>query len=151
MLKPRRYDDMFYCCWILTKVAYQTNNFLVDVVNKIDPDYLQGLYAYADVNHCENPDKIADEIIEDNQIPNGNFVREGVPTWSIFSKVFYRLIRDLYDAKFYPGKSLVELIVIVMNHPIGKAIDDYGTCLYWQSPECIFQCYINNDLDIMDE
>lgn len=152
LFSVRADENLYYCCWILGRVAYATNNTFCDVVNDVSNDYLRMLYSAADVFHCENPDKMVNEIIEENGIENGNFIRdEESPKSTPLSKVYIRLVYRLFIEKFYgDDKDALDVLRLVVNHPIGKLIEDYRNCLYWQSPECIYCCYVDNSLDAMD-
>lgn len=137
-----------FVCWIIARTAFHTNNTCKDVLNKAGKEYVRNLYNFADILHCENPDKIMNEIIEECNITNGNFIRPEKPDFNPLSKVFMRLIVDLRDEGY--GYDLVDIMFEVYNNPIGIEIENYSNCLYWQSPECIFECYVGQSLDIMD-
>lgn len=150
MVRKGKDEALFFCCWILNKVAYETNNHLTDVINSIKPEFLKRLYDYSDVFHCENPDRMSYEIIERNQLTEGNFIRNDPPSWTEICYVHHNLVYDLHAEKFYGDKDILEVFKLVLNHPIGQALENYRNCLYWQSPECIYECYVHNDLHIMD-
>lgn len=149
MIRKGRDNDLFFVCWIVAKVAFETNNRCVDVVNSIDVDFLDRLYEYADVFHCENPDRMSYEILARSNLKNGDFFREEKVKFQGIAGVFHNLIYDLNAEGFYKGKDIMEIFRIVYNHPIGIEIENYRNCLYWQSPECVYECYVNNDLNVM--
>lgn len=150
MVRTGHDDSLFFCCWILNKVAYDTNNHLTDVVNGLKPRFLKRLYDYSDVFCCENPDALAEEIVIRNNIPVGKFERKNAPPWTEICYVYHNLIYDLHAEKFYEDSDILAVMQLVVNHPIGKALEVYRNCLYWQSAECIYECYIANDLTVMD-
>ena len=149
MIRKGRDNSLFFVCWITTKVAFETKNRCVDVINNIDSEFLERLYDYADVFHCENPDKLSYEILKRSKIVEGKFDRDSKLTYSGIGSVFHNLIYDLCQSKFYADKDVLEVLKLVYNHPIGIEIENYRNCLYWQSPECIYECYIANDLSVM--
>lgn len=150
MVRKGKDDALFFCCWILNKVAYETNNHLDNVVNNLKPGFLKRLYDYSDVFHCENPDRMSYEIIERNGLVEGDFIRQNPPSWTEICYVYHNLVYDLHAERFYGDKDILEVFKLVLNHPIGQALENYRNCLYWQSAECIYECYVQNDLHVMD-
>lgn len=100
-----------------------------------------------------NPDKVEEEIISEFKINKGNFNRgKEDPSWDIFCRAVVGLIYELHDRKFYgEDVGVLKILKKIANHPIGKALEDYYNCLYWQCSECIYDCYVANDLSAMDD
>lgn len=76
-------------------------------MNKFGYDNLYHLISVANVLHCENSDKVVDDVIEEYELKQGNFHIEDVncelcthiPSELDMGKVYTRLIVDT----LYPG------------------------------------------------
>ena len=99
--------------------------------------------CYADVFHCEPIEKTADDFITNLNIPTGSFdnvssCRYNVPDYWTIGEVYERLIEDV------PGDDtdhLIDILIEVYTSWIDDAISNYNTDFYYQSRECIFECY----------
>ena len=56
-------NDLFFVCSLIDYIGRKTKNYRSTVVNALGMQELQHLYDYADVYHCENIDKVSDELI----------------------------------------------------------------------------------------
>ena len=71
--EPQEEDNLFYLCSLIDYIARKTKNRRRDVVSRMGKETLAHYFEFADVYHCENLDKIRDEIIEKCAVPAGNF------------------------------------------------------------------------------
>ena len=104
---------------------------------------LQHIYDYADVYHCENIDKVADELVEKHQITDGYFDNVAnacyaVPTHWDIGKVYQRLILDVAHAS---GSDIIDTLITVYNSWINRKIDNYNSSMYYENPSYLFESY----------
>ena len=64
-------DDLFYLCSLIEYIGRKTQNHRGDVVKMIGKEELGNLYKLASVNHCLSFEQVSDEVIEKNNIING--------------------------------------------------------------------------------
>ena len=113
--EPKMDNDIFFVCSLIDYIARKTKNKRKTVVNAIGKEKLSHIYSLADVYHCENIDKISDELIENYNIKNGDFdnvndCRYDVPTYWDIGKVYKRLIVELCkNNKKEPIDTLIEV------------------------------------------
>lgn len=66
-------NNLFYVCSLIEYIARKTFNTKEYVVKKIKKSKIKKIYDLADVYHCENIEKISDEIIKENNIEYGSY------------------------------------------------------------------------------
>lgn len=71
--EPQKENDLFYTCSLLEFIARKTKNSKRQTVEKIGIDKIKKIYDVAEVLHTENIEKVADEIIKEQKITNGDY------------------------------------------------------------------------------
>lgn len=61
--ESKKENDLFFVCSLIEYIARKTKNKKRDIVNKLGEKKIKHLYDYADVYHCENIDKVSDNLI----------------------------------------------------------------------------------------
>lgn len=67
-------DDLFYICFMLEKVARFVKKPTSYIVKQIGEKNLYHLLSCAQALHCDNPEKVAREWVNDYAIQKGNFI-----------------------------------------------------------------------------
>ena len=67
-------DDLFYICFMLEKVARFVKKPTSYIVKQIGEKNLYHLLSCAQALHCDNPEKVAREWVNDYAIQEGNFI-----------------------------------------------------------------------------
>ena len=91
-------DDLFYVCTMIEYVSRKTNNKSKDVVVRISDKALAHQLKVAGINHCLSFEQVADEWIEEFEIPKGNYdniseCRYEVPTVTSIGRVQFPVIK----------------------------------------------------------
>jgi hypothetical protein len=136
-------NDLFYLCSLIEYIGRKTHNYRSTVVNALGKETLQHVLDYADVYHCENLDKVADELAEKHHLEEGYFdnvaaARYDIPTHRDIGKVYQRLIIDVASVT---GTSYVDALTAVYNSWITRKIDDYNSSVYYDSPGYLLESY----------
>jgi hypothetical protein len=121
------------------------------VVNAIGKDKLKHIYELADVYHCENIDKISDELIETYYITQGDFdnvaaCQYRVPTHWDIGKVYKRLIVDVVERQSDSALTLIDALIEVYNSWITRKIDDYNCSAYYENQSYLYESYIEGEM-----
>ncbi len=136
-------NDLFFLCSLIDYIGRKTKNYRSTVVNALGQKELQHIYDYADVYHCENIDKVSDELIEKHKIEEGYFdnilnARYSVPShWDIV-KVYQRLILDVAQTT---DNDIISTLMMIYNSWIARKIDDYNSSMYYESPSYLLESY----------
>lgn len=139
-MMSKEMNDLFFVCSMIEKVSRESNQKQSYVINKVGKENIRRLYKYADVFHCENPDKISYEIIEKNKIEMGNYdkisrLKYKVPTYWEIGEIYSRLIINLNK------KDIIDTLFEVYNSWIEEVMDNYNSSFYYESPEYHVACY----------
>ncbi len=147
--EPKDNNDIFFLCSLIEQIARQTKNHRSLVVNALGRDKLQHIFNLADIYHCENLDKVSDELINDCLIQTGHFDNVmassyTTPTiWDI-GKVYKRLIMDIIHSRNTPDA--IGVLIEVYNSWICRKIEDFNSSMYYENPDYIFQSYLTGDV-----
>lgn len=133
-------NALFYECSLIEYIARQTKNRRYDIVKHLEGD-LRRIYDYADVFHCEPIEKVADDFIQKDAIPGGDYdnvteCKYAVPDYWDIGEVFARLIEDCCETE-----NLVNGIKEVYGSWMADQILNFNSDLYYQSREYIALCY----------
>ena len=60
--EDQKENDLFFVCSLIDYISRKTKNYRSTVVNALGKAERQHIYDYADVYHCENIDKVSDEL-----------------------------------------------------------------------------------------
>lgn len=140
-------DDLYFICYMIERVArrlHQPNRY---VAESLGYDELFRQMSLASVLHCENPLKVEQDWIENNNLETGNFdvldVREDldvtIPSPTQMGKVYKRLILSTLA----PGEDWVNALLRVYSNDICATIDNYNTSAFYQPSPIISQAYLN--------
>lgn len=132
---------LFYTCSLIEFIGRETKNKRIDVIEYLGQKEVAIILKYADVFHCEPIAKVADDFVQKDEIPEGNFdnvssCKYDVPDYWDIGEVFERLIEDCYDED-----RIVEGIFEVYHSWIAERILNFNSDLYYQSREYISLCY----------
>lgn len=134
-------NNLFYTCSLIEYISRITKNNKNYVVDKLGYDNINKIYKLADVYHCENIDKVADEFIKSCNIENGTYnifdCTEKIPSHYDVGKIYKRLIVMIDN----DDKNYVSNLIEVMSSWIVKHLDNYKSSMYYENPSYIYNCY----------
>lgn len=145
--EPQEDNDLFFTCSLIEYIARKTKNTKKLVVEKLGEENIKKIYDLAEVYHSENIEKVADEFIEKIDLEVGNYdnisnCKYKIPTYWEIGNVYKRLIIMIDSNK----SNYVKTLVKVMSSWIIEKIDNYNSSMYYENPDYIYECYINNRL-----
>ena len=141
-------NDLYFLCYMIERIARKIHQRNKYVVNKVPKEEWLRLISLADVLHCENPQKLEEEWIEDYGLQSGDFdvltvdtelVRQ-IPTATQMGKVYKRLILDTMQ----PTEDYVDGMIRVYNGDLCETLDDYNCGAYYEPSYFITRAYFNN-------
>ena len=133
-------NNLFYACSLIEYIGRVTKNRRGKLIDYIKDD-VERIYQYADVFHCEPIESVADEFIERNQIPTGDYdivsgAHYEIPDYWDIGEVFERLIEDVF-----PENERVRGLMDVFSSWMADEILNFNSDLYYQSREYLAECY----------
>lgn len=141
--EAKKDNDIFFVCSLIEYIARKTRNTKADVVTAIGKKKLAKILELADVYHCENIDKLTEELVTESNIKPGDYdnvssCQYSVPTHWDMGKVYKRLLIELQKES---GADPVDLMFEVFSSPIAVKIDDYNSSMYYENPDYIYHSY----------
>ena len=125
-------NDYFYVCSLIEYIARETKNKRGVIASALGLDGLEKQLHDAEVNHCLSFEQVSDELIEQYQIPIGNFdtisdCKYTIPSFLDIGKLYSILIEDCAT----PGNEVSEMMNIFCSF-ISDEISNFSTDLYYQ-------------------
>ena len=141
-------NDLFYTCSLIDYIARKTENVRADIVNQLGKERIVKIYELADVYHCDNIERVAEDFIAEANIKAGTFdnvkaCQYIIPSYWDIGKVYKRLIKMVSEKE---DVNVIDALIKVYNSFISDKIDDYNSSLYYENPSYIFTCYEENKM-----
>ena len=141
-------NDLFYTCSLIDYIARKTKNVRADIVNQLGKERIVKIYELADVYHCDNIERVAEDFIAEANIKAGTFdnvkaCQYIIPSYWDIGKVYKRLIKMVSEKE---DVNVIDALIKVYNSCISDKIDDYNSSLYYENPSYIFTCYEENKM-----
>lgn len=138
-----RRNDLFFVCSLIEYVARVTKNERKTVVNALGRKGLEHYYELAEVYHCENIDKVTDELINKYGIQTGQYdnvakSKDAVPTHWDIGKVMQRLVLKVAEASH---QDVISSLMEVYNSWIIPKIDNYNSSMYYENTSYQYASY----------
>lgn len=141
--ESRSHNDLFYLCSLIEYISRYTKNHNKVIVNAIGRTGLQKIFDLADVYHSDNIERVADDLINEYDIPSGHFditdIQYSVPSCWDVGKVYKRLIISLSSDD---ETKYIDILTEVYNSWIAGSIDNYNSSFYYSSPDYIYKSYL---------
>ncbi|KAA6316076.1 hypothetical protein EZS27_033562 [termite gut metagenome] len=146
--EKKEHNDLFFVCSLIEYIARRTKNHRDIVVNAIGKEKLEHIYELADVYHCENIDKITDEVIQQHQIPDSTFdnvadCQYSIPTHWDIGKVYKRLIIDVCNNQ---NKKPIDALIEIYNSWLSRKIEDYNSSTYYENQSYLYESYMEGKM-----
>lgn len=140
-------NDLYFLCYMIERVARKLHQRNKYVVNKISKEEWLRLISLANVLHCENPEKLEEEWIEDYELKQGDFdilqinaeLVQHIPTVTQMGKVYKRLIVETLQK----DENFVDGMIRVYNNEICETLDNYNCGAYYEPSYFIARAYNN--------
>ena len=140
-------NDLYFLCYMIERISRKIHQKNKYVVNKIPKEEWLRLISLADVLHCENPEKLEEEWIEEYGLQQGSFdvlrvdteLVQHIPTATQMGKVYKRLISDTMQ----PSENYVDGMIRVYNDDICETLDNYNCGAYYEPSYYITRAYNN--------
>lgn len=135
-------NDYFYVCSLIEYIGRETRNKRGEITKILGKKGIEKLLYDAEVNHCLSFEQVSDEVIEQYQIPGGDFdtitgCKYTIPGFMDIGKLYSIMIEDCAEE----GKEMDELLKIFSSF-ISDEISDFQTDVYYQNPsylECSYR------------
>ena len=124
-----------------------TSNLKKYIIKKLGKEKIKKIYELAEVYHSENIEKVSDELIEQCNIEIGEYdiiseCKYRIPTIWELGRIYQRLIIMVNNKE----EEYIDTLLEVLSSWIIEKIDNYNSSMYFENPEYIYECYVENKI-----
>ena len=138
-------NDLFFVCYMVERTARKVKQRNSYVIDKIGYHNLVEQICLAEALHCENPEKIEDDWIQEYQLEIGDFdikhvdsnLVDKIPTPTQMGKVYARLIYQTLESE----EDYVQGMIRIYHSEIAEIIDDYNCSAYYEPSYILKRAY----------
>ena len=147
MQENQKDNDLFFTCSLIEAIARTTKNTKKELLTIIGKENIAKIYSLASTYHSENLDKVINELIKKYKIKSGTYgpvktINSKIPTiWEI-GRVYQRLIIMVDNRQ----EKYVDTLFQVLTSWIIPKIDNYNSSMYYETPDYIYTCYLENKI-----
>ena len=147
MSEPQKENDLFFVCSLIEHIARKTMNTKKYVVKKLGKENIKQMYDLAEVYHSENIEKVSDEFIQKSRIETGDYdiiskCEYRVPSIWELGRIYQRLIIMVNRNE----SEYIDTLIEILSSWIIEKIDNYNSSMYYENPDYIYECYIENKI-----
>lgn len=147
MSESQKDNDLFFVCSLIEHIARKTKNTKKYVVEKLGKENINKIYELAEVYHSENIEKVSDELIKKCKIENGIYdiiseCKYRIPTIWELGRTYQILIKKVNDNE----EEYIDTLIKVLSSWIINKIDNYNSSMYYENPDYIYKCYMQNKI-----
>lgn len=141
-MNSKRKDDIFYVCTLIEYIARETCNHRKDIISYFDKSDLSRQLRLAEVNHCLTFEQVAEEIIEEYNISNGDFdmvaeCKYTVPSITSIGRVYQMIILAVCE-----DDDVEQSIIDVFSSFISDEISDFNSSVYYSNQDYLKCSYL---------
>ena len=138
-MTEKQKNDVLYVCSLIETIARKTKNHRQDVIRHFTK-------AGIEVNHCLSFEQVSDELIEDFNIPDGEFdtaaeCRYTVPSATSIGMLYQGLVLSTMK-----DEDAAQAILDVFSSFITDEISDFNSNVYYTNPDYLRCSYLEGKM-----
>ena len=145
-MTEKQKDDIYYVCSLIEFIARKTKNHRQDVIRRFSKADVERQLRLAEVNHCLSFEQVADELIEDYGISDGDFdtvkeCRYDVPSFLSIGMLYQELVLSTMKTEDAP-----QGIIDIFSSFISDEISDFNSNVYYTNPDYLRCSYLEGKM-----
>lgn len=145
-MTEKQKDDIYYICSLIEFIARKTKNHRQDVIRHFSKADVERQLRLAEVNHCLSFEQVADELIEDYGISDGDFdtvkeCRYDVPSFLSIGMLYQELVLSTMK-----NEDAAQGIIDVFSSFISDEISDFNSNVYYTNPDYLRCSYLEGKM-----
>lgn len=145
-MTEKQKDDIYYVCSLIEFIARKTKNHRQDVIRHFSKADVERQLRLAEVNHCLSFEQVADELIEDYGISDGDFdtvkeCRYDVPSFLSIGMLYQELVLSTMK-----NEDAAQSIIDVFSSFISDEISDFNSNVYYTNPDYLRCSYLEGKM-----
>lgn len=145
-MTKKQKDDIYYVCSLIEFIARKTKNHRQDVIRHFSKADVERQLRLAEVNHCLSFEQVADELIEDYGISDGDFdtvkeCRYDVPSFFSIGMLYQELVLSTMKTE-----DAAQGIIDIFSSFISDEISDFNSNVYYTNPDYLRCSYLEGKM-----
>ena len=145
-MTEKQKNDVLYVCSLIETIARKTKNHRQDVIRHFTKAGIERQRRLAEVNHCLSFEQVSDELIEDLNIPDGDFdtaaeCRYTVPSATSIGMLYQGLVLSTMK-----DEDAAQAILDVFSSFITDEISDFNSNVYYTNPDYLRCSYLEGKM-----
>lgn len=145
-MTEKQRDDIYYVCSLIEFIARKTKNHRQDVIRHFSKADVECQLRLAEVNHCLSFEQVADELIEDYGISDGDFdtvkeCRYEVPSFLSIGMLYQELVLSTMK-----NEDAAQGIIDIFSSFISDEISDFNSNVYYTNPDYLRCSYLEGKM-----
>ena len=145
-MTEKQTEDIYYVCSLIEFIARKTKNHRQDVIRHFSKADVERQLRLAEVNHCLSFEQVADELIEDYGISDGDFdtvkeCRYDVPSFLSIGMLYQELVLSTMK-----NEDAAQSIIDVFSSFISDEISDFNSNVYYTNPDYLRCSYLEGKM-----
>ena len=145
-MTEKQKDDIYDGCSLIEFIARKTKNHRQDVIRHFSKADVERQLRLAEVNHCLSFEQVADELIEDYGISDGDFdtvkeCRYDVPSFLSIGMLYQELVLSTIKTE-----DAAQGIIDVFSSFISDEISDFNSNVYYTNPDYLRCSYLEGKM-----
>ena len=145
-MTEKQRDDIYYVCSLIEFIARKTKNHRQDVIRHFSKADVERQLRLAEVNHCLSFEQVADELIQDYGISDGDFdtvkeCRYDVPSFLSIGMLYQELVLSTMK-----NEDAAQGIIDIFSSFISDEISDFNSNVYYTNPDYLRCSYLEGKM-----
>ncbi len=145
-MTEKQKNDVLYVCSLIETIARKTKNHRQDVICHFTKADIERQLRLAEVNHCLSFEQVSDELIDDLNIPDGEFdtaaeCRYTVPSATSIGMLYQGLVLSTMK-----DEDAAQAILDVFSSFITDEISDFNSNVYYTNPDYLRCSYLEGKM-----
>lgn len=145
-MTEKQKDDIYYVCSLIEFIARKTKNHRQDVIRHFSKADVERQLRLAEVNHCLSFEQVADELIEDYGVSDGDFdtvkeCRYDVPSFLSIGMLYQELVLSTMK-----NEDAAQGIIDIFSSFISDEISDFNSNVYYTNPDYLRCSYLEGKM-----
>ena len=145
-MTEKQKNDVLYVCSLIETIARKTKNHRQDVIRHFTKAGIERQLRLAEVTHCLSFEQVSDELIEDLNIPDGDFdtaaeCRYTVPSATSIGMLYQGLVLSTMK-----DEDAAQAILDVFSSFITDEISDFNSNVYYTNPDYLRCSYLEGKM-----
>ena len=145
-MTEKQKNDVLYVCSLIETIARKTKNHRQDVIRHFTKAGIERQLRLAEVNHCLSFEQVSDELIEDLNIPDGDFDTAAECRYTVPSAISIGMLYQGLVLSTMKDDDAAQAILDVFSSFITDELSDFKYNVYYTNPDYLRCSYLEGKM-----